>query len=764
MSLLALAELVLDSGTLRFSHVGVAGNTAYYEARVLSFGELFREIPVVPDPPQASEVTIELANESGYFSALRSANSLYGRTLRILFGDPDRGEADFDTVFDGVITSWAFSGTTFSVSAVDRIALRFDEAVQLVLRTTLAPFANMPDRVPRHLVPLVYGTVSADGGALPAYAIDPAIGQANYRYVAGQGRLKSITAVYVYGVLKTVTTHYVVNYITGVGGDDLTVIDFLAAGGDPYTGEDGEVTFNCIGLTDDGLETGTAITNPARQFQAFLERNGFVAGDFDSDLVDFAATIYDNLSVDGAVALTGEPLVIWDAIEKFSSSFGIIPFSTRMGKLAFAAPQTDISVPADAPEIRERFEIGHDGFTIEAIQDRASALIASYRPNFVTGDFLSTVEREDSAQTTRYLRPIEVAVEMPFLRDETMTEAILDALLYYRREERHFIDCVARPDVYRQTEIGQILRVTHSLGLGTTGYHQVPTRVAGLGIRDSGGQIQARLRLVDLAAPPLAAIVAGATTIEARLSIAPMVLAATVAGRTTITASLSQNFYTTALQHLWLFNQGSGTQLTDSLGTRHGTLGGQGGSASNRPSWAGGGLTFDGVDDWVTINLFQNPSDSDWTVFIVFKSNANTRTILSQVGSLNRSDWLAHDSSNNLSSGLPAPPLSGPSVSTGTWYMGYIRRKQSTNLLQVNRRNTAGNSSTQVTDTVASISDGFHVLGVTSADFHDFSSGAFAFDGIMAMAGHYNAFLSDAEMTTVFNGAKAHLAGRSISL
>lgn len=66
----------------------------------------------------------------------------------------------------------------------------------------------------------------------------------------------------------------------------------------------------------------------------------------------------------------------------------------------------------------------------------------------------------------------------------------------------------------------------------------------------------------------------------------------------------------------WRFSAGSGQVVTDHAGGHHGQIGSTTGSDTNDPTWATGGLQFDGVDNYVRTSTWQFPSP-DFHVDIV---------------------------------------------------------------------------------------------------------------------------------------------------
>jgi len=89
----------------------------------------------------------------------------------------------------------------------------------------------------------------------------------------------------------------------------------------------------------------------------------------------------------------------------------------------------------------------------------------------------------------------------------------------------------------------------------------------------------------------------------------------------------------------WNLDQGSGQAVTDSVGTNHGTLGVNGGTAADDPTWTTSAkigshaLSFDG-GDWVNFGNVLNMGSNDFTVSIWFQPNSLIGTDAANSGRL----------------------------------------------------------------------------------------------------------------------------------
>ena len=103
-----LVEIALDAptGTKRYALRDVITPTKYYEGRVVSFGDIDREIAIVPGEFRMTGFGIEFNNSDNHFSNLKDITPFKNRVVTLLYGDLAAGESDFTAVSIGKIESW----------------------------------------------------------------------------------------------------------------------------------------------------------------------------------------------------------------------------------------------------------------------------------------------------------------------------------------------------------------------------------------------------------------------------------------------------------------------------------------------------------------------------------------------------------------------------------------------------------------------------------------------------------------------------------
>ena len=94
-SLEVLVELHLKSGVRRYSRVGVASPSNYWEPRLISVSGINREVSVIPRDYRVSGFTVRLADSDNVLSALRISETFRRRRVVVRFGDLGVGEERF---------------------------------------------------------------------------------------------------------------------------------------------------------------------------------------------------------------------------------------------------------------------------------------------------------------------------------------------------------------------------------------------------------------------------------------------------------------------------------------------------------------------------------------------------------------------------------------------------------------------------------------------------------------------------------------------
>ncbi|MDA2936842.1 hypothetical protein MYX75_01080 [Acidobacteria bacterium AH-259-A15] len=495
MSLELVVEIALDTGTERVAFLPFYGAAKFYSPRLISIDGTRREISLVPGDFRAADFSLELDNTDNYWSNLKNTTPFKNRVVKVRIGDSTAGEADFTVVAKGKIQSWG-GADIFTISCVDETLIRFDQTISGVI--TKNQFPDLPDSTPLELAPLVIGTVSSDGlsntGALPAYLIDPAVSQAKYQYVAAQETMKSIDKVYKYGVV--VGSGFTVQQRT-FGTDTFTTIEFDADQRDTERPNELEITWDGKGLTDDGTPSGDNITNPAKAWKEVLLKNGWTAAELDTSEFDQAALILDVRGVTCGFAAIDKDETIRDISVKFAESFNMTTFVTLGGKIAVTVPEPGVTAAANLVTIDEG-NIARGSFVMEGPEEMASTLDYEFSRNWQADEFDERGDLTDSAQTTKIGEDVRETAELWYVRNPSSASAVANDKLFFLREERVSLGLLLDPDLIKQIEIGDDVRVTHFAGLGLGGFSSQLFRVLAAGFEFDDQNILGSVRLVDL--------------------------------------------------------------------------------------------------------------------------------------------------------------------------------------------------------------------------------------------------------------------------
>ena len=497
-----ILEIQLDTVTERYAATAVPLRSSFWEPRVLSFGDITKSIPVVPGDFSSATFSVLLDNSDSRLSILRAQTPFFNRRVRLILLDVKRGELDMEDIFVGRITGWQFSGNSCELSiSDDRLAL-LDSPLRY--RISNEYFPELPDSTLRHLTPIVYGTVSSVGfsakGAVPAYLIDPAIGpHGKYRYVAALGTLKSVDNVYLYGELIDPANYTVSQQV--IGSLKYTVIDFNSDQRDASRKNEIEITYDAIGITEDGTTTGTPITNPARQYSAFLLLNGLSGVDLHNSSFDVAADLYDSKQTVGGVAIGGEAATVRDITLRFSESFNLNSFPSRDGRLAVSAPAPAPTDTSALLHFRDSIDIVEDSFRILPTDQIVNELQVKIAWNLASGSYDGSATFTDPIQQARQggVR-ISTAGTLWYVRHGSSAAAVAQDRLFLMREERQPIGFNVDLSFFRRLDIGDDILVTHYEGIADTGngYEAKAFRVIGVGLQISDQAILTTIQAVDL--------------------------------------------------------------------------------------------------------------------------------------------------------------------------------------------------------------------------------------------------------------------------
>jgi hypothetical protein len=516
-ALIPIVEIDLSS-TLKFSSVGVPTDEGHYEAGVLSWGSFLRELPEQSGEFRVSEGQITFQNADNRWGKLRATETILESAVRIKVGDPSGPVADFTTIYSGTVTDWNLRPAEFSITVTDPWTRFLDRILFIPITTFTFPF--LPDSTPSGgMVPIVAGIHETSGherkGAVPAHLIDPTfthvvLGANKFRYVACQGKIEDITAVYIYGELATEGSgdDYVwddedeenlfavpdtVNYITFNADPRLGLGGTIPDGADTSIPE---VTFDVKGLVNESIGGVTAMENPAEVLDFVLRKH---AKSF-TDAVLELQTIDDSINQASVTKATLEyirnnlKIAFWvtdvnstvrEILNRFSESTGLTLVSRKDGSLSFVVQTKKVESPGFKPWLIESTHTFEEGFEVTKADRVVAVLTTNYNYDIVKGSFTETdVDQTMHGGTRGHGEADEI--NLWYVRDAGSKSVATEEFLFRAQEDRQIAAVNIDPNLVRtltgfktSIEVGEVIALTHSSvpssdGLGSrAGFYRI---------------------------------------------------------------------------------------------------------------------------------------------------------------------------------------------------------------------------------------------------------------------------------------------------
>ena len=333
--------------------------------------------------------------------------------------------------------------------------------------------------LPRHpeqdiaLVPIAYGTLDDDGGAVACVQIAP------LKYACSLGTA-TVSAVY-YIDPADMSVHAVSGYTAAqemFGDYEITTITFTSS-----------PTEFPLRWSGSGIDVG----NPAEQWKDLIERAGVGT---DDDSFALAATAMDTRGINGAIVIAAVNETLRTAARDVGRSFNLQTFISRSGALGCTAavPDTNPSSPVQVTEsdtIASSWLMQHPGAYLTACTYEYSPRFGPARAYRAEGTF------SDSGQLLRQSKRSSERIQMPYQRNAASASTVASDRIFFAREERVQVSLNVRPHIIRSLRIGSAVELTHSLGIGSGGFESVPMRAIGIGVEVNRERLTGRLMVVD---------------------------------------------------------------------------------------------------------------------------------------------------------------------------------------------------------------------------------------------------------------------------
>jgi hypothetical protein len=353
--------------TARWAKTDILGytNNHFWEGRVLSFGAVERSLSERRGLFDIGGLSIVLANTDKNFltkyNKYGRAPGFKNKTISVKLGYRNIPYSQWEKIYEGVIEEIGIAGRCFTIDVADYTKMYFDRVPKNLLDPV--DFTAIDEGDKYTPAPIIYGAISATGGALPTIYVGEHVHTKHYYIIAGhycksgtcelyvdeQLFASGGTLLYGEGVDEVaIAVSFVVDYDYTINGKNYCVIvvdeidnpdyDPGTEGSlehiNPFDGRD--ITVNISGKTIDGTSAGTLLTDVVDSFYDFLTVENLVPVAL-IDTVSFAATkvILNQRNQIMAGAVVADKSTE-DVIEEICVSHNIDFYFTKEGKFAIS--------------------------------------------------------------------------------------------------------------------------------------------------------------------------------------------------------------------------------------------------------------------------------------------------------------------------------------------------------------------------------------------------------------------------------------------
>jgi len=302
-----------------------------------------------------------------------------------------------------------------------------------------------------------------------------------------------VTGVWIDGELVS-PTKYTVTYsdVTGTpyGTVRMTFLDFST---DPRPRMESQLTYDAEGLTDDGTETGSLVTNPAEALRRLLElRDTASSGEWDEERYSRAVSAATALGLTAGYAITEE--LSWaEVIDEIGRSYRISLWRGRSGKLAM---HLDDGAASDAVADLQPYDEGVE-LDIRPSESPYSTAVIGYAQDFAAGRPGAQIRRQSSSELERLGRDVTDDLALPGIRSANEAATLAQIDCYRRSSARQYLTLSAIPQP--SLEPGDVVTVTHWGGLSSDGlgYRALAARIHRLAYVVDGAAVWCSIAAVD---------------------------------------------------------------------------------------------------------------------------------------------------------------------------------------------------------------------------------------------------------------------------
>lgn len=500
-----LADIELAGRTIRVAGLGVRHPTRYYEGKVVSFGLLDRSIPTPAGLPTIGDMRIRIADPDLEFRRGFAAVSPRGKRVTLTLAVLDGGGslAAGQRVYRGRVESALFPDLAVELEVRDLSFEFFDRDIP-----TLGTPANFPELEGKAeiFLPILFGVVEApEGGALACPLVAPS---AN-RYAIARHPVKQVMGVWKRepGTSRETRRDYPTQRLafTADGFEEVssgwTVIEQeLISDGHTYTvtllqfasalPEGTEVRVDVEGLPD---EDGALIREPVECLRRLLM--DFSLGlQYHRDLDYFSFRDEEAgrkpYLCDGAIVSR----TTWgQAVGRLVGSFNLDLYQSKHGLLSVRWDREDPAAPVMDDLMRIALGSVEQALT-QPVYNRLQ-----YRYDLVpaTGEWIGQGRLDNEGDQADLGKVVDREIELPFVREESTAEAVVDDLATYYDLTAYRIRLdLPAPETVDRIELAHRIAVTHWGGLSEVEGGYVAEQFKITGIQFDPGTMRYRVEAI----------------------------------------------------------------------------------------------------------------------------------------------------------------------------------------------------------------------------------------------------------------------------
>jgi len=401
-------ELDLKTGTTyKYSEAWAAASAGMYEGRVVQSGSIERSVSDsgfnLPDDSATVTIHDDVARTLEQVLMGSAVGSIAGTAARIKLASKTLASSKWFTLFSGVVSSFASPSPflwTFSLK-------RDDKALKSLISIPAIQSYDWPNAPSDSLgisANVVYGKHSSTGTAVTGMVPTTYVDNSGFRYLISYGRISSLDAVYVDGVLEA-AANYALTYVE-TNGRSWSLVDFTSD-----QGATADITVDCEGFETNGDgSSGAVIVNPATQLEHLL--TNFVFGTWmtgswlttasypinETYVAEVETYLSDKGIAKGSRVIPGSRKGI-DVLNEWCSQFQVASFWTYAGKLAIRVDDHTTTGYVSAPHFRQEISPEPEA---RAVTFSSRELVDEVRTEYIysaaDGDFQKQLTVKDGSK------------------------------------------------------------------------------------------------------------------------------------------------------------------------------------------------------------------------------------------------------------------------------------------------------------------------------------------------------------------------------